>query len=64
MNRGRRVKYPKTAAAFDELLSKIVRENGETFVQFAMELAMKEPAGPFNEKLPPIPTTKEVVDGD
>ena len=57
------MKYPKLTAAFDELLSKIVRENGEAFVEFAMEMAL-QPVPPKEDKqeasgIPP----KEVVDG-
>ena len=57
------MKYPKLAAAIDEMLAKQVEEYGETVVAFAIASLSK----PFEippEKLPPIPVTKEVVDGD
>ena len=59
--RSESVKYPKLAAAIDDMLSKLVRENGEAFVQFAIEMAMQPAPEPVPEKLPPIPVTKEEV---
>ena len=53
------MKYPKLAAAIDDLLSKLVRENGEAFVQFAVDSALASAPEPVPEKLPPIPVTKE-----
>ena len=54
------MKYPKLAAAVDELLSKIVKEQGEDTLNAAIAwcLAAREPVP---QKLVPIPVTKELV---
>ena len=58
------MKYPKLAAAIDEVLARLVQENGEDFITMAVVSALNHDKEPMPEKLPPIPTTKEVVDGD
>jgi len=61
------VKYPKLAAAIDEMLANLVRDNGESLVELALTYAMKEGPVPASspegakEKPPPIPVTKELV---
>ncbi len=59
------MKYPKLAAAIDDMLSKLVKDNGEDFVTMLVAGAMAREVEPVVEKLPPIPTTKEeVLDGN
>lgn len=63
--RGNCVKYPKLAAAIDEMLAKLVRDNGEDVVTLLVAGAIAREVEPVVEKLPPIPTTKEeVLDGN
>ena len=58
------MKYPKLSAAIDDMLSKLVRDNGEATILALIEMASKPVEVP-PEKLPPIPVTKEVIlDGD
>jgi hypothetical protein len=54
------MKYPKLAAAVDDLLAKIVKEQGEDTLNLAVGwfLAQKETPP---EKLVAIPVTKELV---
>lgn len=61
------MKYPKLAAALDEMLAKLIRENGEAAVQWVLEMGavIGKADGAPPEVLPPIPATKEEVsDGD
>ena len=62
------MKYPKLAAAIDDLLSKMVLEQGEEALSMAVAWAMavkESKTEPVPEKLPPIPVTKEeVLDGN
>jgi hypothetical protein len=51
------VKYPKLAAAIDEALADLVKEYGEEGLMTLMQMMMQ----PAEEKLPPIPVTKELV---
>lgn len=55
------MKYPKLVAAIDELLAKLVKEQGEDSLMMAVGwvMAQKEAVAPVEEKLPPIPVTKE-----
>ena len=57
------MKYPKLAAALDELLSKQVRESGEDLIMYAIAKLSEPASSPegAKEKLPPIPVTKELV---
>jgi len=61
------VKYPKLAAAIDELLAKMVKEQGEDSLMMAVGWVMAQKGsassteGAVQEKLPPIPVTKEEV---
>ena len=54
------MKYPKLAAAIDELLSKLVKEQGEDTLNAAVAwcLAAREPVP---EKQVDIPVTKELI---
>ena len=54
------MKCPKLYAAIDEALAKMVHDNGETVLLTLIEMASAA-AKPVEEKLPPIPTTKEEV---
>jgi hypothetical protein len=54
------VKYPKLAAAIDEMLAKQVAEYGETVVAWAIA-SLSKPVEAVPEKLPPVPVTKEEV---
>lgn len=61
------MKYPKLSAAIDELLSKMVKEQGEDLLTMAVvwaTAAKDAKLAPVEEKLPPIPVTKEVLDGN
>jgi hypothetical protein len=51
------VKYPKLAAALDDLLSRQVRENGEDLIMYALAKL----AEPVEEKKVDISVTKELV---
>jgi hypothetical protein len=51
------VKYPKLAAALDELLAKQVHENGEDLIMYAIAKLTE----PVPEKPVAIPVTKELV---
>jgi hypothetical protein len=51
------VKYPKLAAALDDLLSKQVRENGEDLIMYAIAKLTE----PVPEKPVAIPVTKELI---
>jgi len=57
------MKYPKLTAALDELLSKQVRESGEDLIMYAIAKLSEPASSPegAEEKLPPIPVTKELV---
>jgi hypothetical protein len=60
------VKYPKLAAAIDEILSKAVKEHGEDALEAAVAFVMTaaEPASSpegAKEKPVAIPVTKELV---
>jgi hypothetical protein len=52
-----RLKYPKLAAAIDDMLAKQVAEYGETVVAWAIASLSK----PVEEKPVAIPVTKELV---
>jgi hypothetical protein len=59
-----RLKYPKLAAALDELLAKQVRESGEDLIMYAIAKLCEpasSPEGAVDEKLPSIPVTKELI---
>ena len=51
------MKYPKLAAAIDDELSSFVSENGIEGL-FGLLMSLRQPA---EEKLPPIPVTKELI---
>lgn len=58
------MKYPKLAAAIDELLAREVAKNGEGILEFLVSLANVEqiyPPEPVVEKKVDIPVTKELV---
>ena len=51
------MKYPKLAAALDDLLAKQVRESGEDLIMYAIAKLSE----PVSEKQVDIPVTKELV---
>ena len=58
-NRGSTVKYPKLAAAIDDVLAQLTEKYGEPMLEMLIEGAMVKEAAPLELKKTEIPVTKE-----